>query len=122
MRGGESFNNGNNFEEMIRNISYSEAKELLKKLEEIKKKCEEKRVKFRKEFYDVYARVISNFTKISYSAYEIRKDCQKCLEMIKEIEDCLVPESEILIKKREIMTILFVIEMLIELIEREEKK
>ena len=122
MRGGESFNNGNNFEEMIRNISYSEAKELLKKLEEIKKKCEEKRVKFRKEFYDVYARVISKFTNISYAAYEIRRDCQKCLDMIKEVEDCIVPESEIFLKKREIMTVLFVIEMLIELLEREEKK
>jgi len=122
MRGDESFNSGNNFEEIIRKLSYNEAKELLEKLEEFKRKCEEKKVKFRKEFYGVYSRVISRFTDISYAAYEIRRDCQKCLEMIKEIEDCLVPESEIFIKKREIMTILFVIEMLIELMEREEKK
>jgi len=122
LRVADDLNGNNNFKEIVSKLSYHEAKELLAKLEEIRKRCEEKKVKFRKEFYDVYSRVISRFTDLSYAAYELRRDCERCLQMIKEIEDCLVPRSEILIRKREIMTILFVIEMLIELLEREEKK
>jgi len=116
---GDELNINNNFKEIVSKLSYDEAKELLRELEEFKRKCEEKRAKFKKEFYEREARIMNKFGRISYEVYEIRRECERCLELIEEIEDCLSPRSSIFLLKRMIMSILFVVEVFIDALENE---
>lgn len=103
-------------------LSYHEAKKLLTILSEKIKECEEKKKKFKSEFYDLYSSVITDVTDVYYFMFELRNRVERCLEMVRDIEDCISCRSELLAKKRELMDVLFAVDMFLQFCEKSGRK